>query len=122
MAADQAFARVGMPEGMFAMAQCCHYLACAPKSNASYKSWVKAREDVRKHGALPVPLKLRNAPTKAMKEWGYGAGYQYPHDHGGTVPGETYLPEQLVGQRYFEPKDVGFEQKLKVILQALRRK
>ncbi len=67
--------RLGMPEGMFAMAQCCHHLACAPKSNASYKSWTKAREDVQKHGALPVPLKLRNAATKAMKEWGYGAGY-----------------------------------------------
>jgi putative ATPase len=120
VAADQAFSRLGMPEGMFALAQCCHYLACAPKSNASYKSWTKAREDVQKHGALPVPLKLRNAANKAMKQWGYGAGYQYPHDHGGTLPGETYLPDQLAGQRYFEPKEVGFEQKLKVLLKKLR--
>ncbi|MFT3923690.1 MAG: replication-associated recombination protein A [Myxococcales bacterium] len=120
VAADQAFQRLGMPEAMFALAQCCHYLACAPKSNASYKSWVKAREDVQKHGALPVPLKLRNAATKSMKEWGYGSGYRYPHDHGGTLPGETYLPDKLVGQRYFEPKDVGFEQKLKALLKSLR--
>jgi putative ATPase len=120
VAADQAFQRLGMPEGMFALAQCCHYLACAPKSNASYRSWVSAREDVRKHGALPVPLKLRNASTKAMKSWGYGEGYKYPHDHAGPLHGESYLPEKLVGQRYYEPKEVGFEQKLKARLKNLR--
>jgi putative ATPase len=120
VAADQAFQRLGMPEGLFAMAECCHYLACAPKSNASYRSWTAAREDVRKHGALPVPLKLRNAPTKAMKEWGYGEGYRYAHDHGGFVPGETYLPEPLAGRRYYEPKEVGFEQKLRARLKAMR--
>ncbi len=76
---------------------------------------------MQKHGALPVPLKLRNAATKAMKEWGYGSGYKYPHDHGGAVAGETYLPDQLVGQRYFQPRDVGFEQKLRALLQTLRR-
>jgi putative ATPase len=120
VAADQAFQRLGMPEGMFALAECCHYLACAPKSNASYRSWVAAREDVRKHGALPVPMKLRNAPTRSMQEWGYGEGYRYAHDHGGHVPGEAYLPEALVGKRYYEPKDVGLEQKLKARLKMLR--
>jgi putative ATPase len=123
VAADQAFARLGMPEGMFALAQCCHYLACAPKSNASYRSWTKAREDVQKHGALPVPLKLRNAPTKAMKSWGYGEGYVYPHDlEGGVAPGESYLPEQLAGARYYEPKEIGFERELSARLAALRAK
>jgi putative ATPase len=119
-ACDQAFQRLGMPEGMFALAQCCHYLACAPKSNASYRSWTAAREDVQKHGALPVPLKLRNAATKHMKQWGYGDGYKYAHDHGGFVPGETYLPDALAGKRYYEPKEVGFEAKLRARLKALR--
>jgi putative ATPase len=123
VAADQAFARLGMPEGMFALAQCCHYLACAPKSNASYRSWTKAREDVQKHGALPVPLKLRNAPTKAMKSWGYGEGYVYPHEQaGGFAPDESYLPEALSGARYYEPKEIGFERELRERLAALRAK
>jgi putative ATPase len=120
VAADAAFHRLGMPEGMFALAQCCHYLACAPKSNASYVSWKAAQEDVQKHGALPVPLKLRNASTKAMKEWGYGSGYQYAHDHGGYVRGETYLPDELASRRYYEPKDSGFEKRIKERLDKLR--
>jgi putative ATPase len=120
VACDQAFQRLGMPEGMFAMAECCHYLACAPKSNASYRSWTAAREDVQKHGALPVPLKLRNAPTKAMKEWGYGSDYKYAHDHGGFVRGENYLPDQLADRRYYEPKDSGYEAKIRARLKALR--
>jgi len=121
VAADAAFHRLGMPEGMFAMAQCCHYLACAPKSNASYRSWTAAKEDVAKHGALPVPLKLRNAHTKAMKEWGYGEGYRYAHDEdGGFAKGETYLPDTLVGTRYYEPKNAGFEKELAARLRKLR--
>jgi putative ATPase len=121
MAADQAFHRLGMPEAMFALAQCCHYLACAPKSNASYKSWTAAKEDIDKHGALPVPMKLRNAPTKAMKEWGYGSGYRYAHDEReGYVKGETYLPDALQDRRYYEPKDAGFERELRERLRKLR--
>ncbi len=120
IAADQAFQRLGMPEGMFALAQCCHYLACAPKSNASYRSWTAAQEDVKKHGALAVPLKLRNASTKHMKAWGYGEAYKYAHDHGGFVKGETYLPDALAGKRYYEPKDVGIEARIKARLKALR--
>ncbi len=120
VAADQAFARLGMPEGLFAMAQCCHYLACAPKSNASYRSWTTAREDVKKLGALPVPLKLRNASTKDMKAWGYGEDYKYAHDHGGFVKGETYLPDALAGKRYYEPKDVGIEARIRARLRSLR--
>ncbi|HEX6241920.1 MAG TPA: replication-associated recombination protein A, partial [Polyangiales bacterium] len=123
VAADHAFVRLGMPEGMFALAQCCHYLACAPKSNASYRSWTAAREDVQKHGALPVPLRLRNAPTKAMQSWGYGEGYVYPHDQAdGHAPGASYLPDALTGRRYYEPKPIGFELKLRERLLALRAK
>ena len=120
VAADQAYQRLGMPEGMFALAECCHYLACAPKSNASYRSWTAAREDVQKHGALPVPMRLRNASTRAMKQWGYGDGYRYAHDHGGFVRGETYLPDALRGRRYYEPKDSGLEREIKRHLARLR--
>jgi len=118
--ADQAFRRLGMPEGLMAMAQACTYLASAPKSNASYRAWVAARKDVEEHGALPVPLKLRNAATDAMKSWGYGGGYRYPHDEGGHSAGETYLPDALVGTRFYEPKESGFEIKIRDRLARLR--
>jgi putative ATPase len=119
-AADQAFRRLGMPEGLHAMAQACTYLACAPKSNASYRAFVSAREDVREHGALPVPMSLRNAPTKAMKEWGYGQGYRYPHDEGGYAEGASYLPDELEGRRYYEPKESGLEARIREKLARLR--
>ena len=118
--ADAALRRLGMPEGIFAMAQCCIYLASAPKSNASYEAWKAAQVDVRELGALPVPLKLRNAPTKAMESWGYGEGYRYPHDEGGHSPGETYLPDRLVGRRYYRPHDIGLEARIRQRLEELR--
>src|SRR5262249_19085426 len=121
VAADQAFRRIGMPEGVMAMAQACIYLACAPKSNASYQAWVAAQRDVKEHGALPVPLKLRNAPTRAMKSWGYGEGYRYPHEEGGHALGETYLPDALIGCRYHHPKAIGFENQIRARLEALRQ-
>jgi putative ATPase len=120
VAADQAFRRLGMPEGLFAMSQACLYLASAPKSNASYRAWTAAQGDVREHGALPVPMSLRNAPTKAMKEWGYGEGYRYPHDEGGHAEGETYLPEALAGRRYYAPRTSGFEARIRERLARLR--
>ncbi|HVY48429.1 MAG TPA: replication-associated recombination protein A, partial [Minicystis sp.] len=110
VAADQAFRRMGMPEGMYPIAQCCLYLATAPKSNACNVAWHRAREAVHEKGALPVPMKLRNAVTKLMKDEGYGAGYRYAHAEEGAVAiGETYLPEELVGARYYEPTDRGYE-------------
>ncbi|MFO0695848.1 MAG: replication-associated recombination protein A [Polyangiales bacterium] len=120
--ADRAFQRLGMPEGLFAMAQCCTYLASAPKSNASYVAFTEARKDVEALGPLPVPRKLRNASTKAMAEWGYGDGYRYPHDEGGFAPGETYLPDELEGRRYYRPKSSGYEAKLREHLARLRTK
>ncbi|MCA9531372.1 MAG: replication-associated recombination protein A [Myxococcales bacterium] len=120
VAADQAFHRLGMPEGLFAMAQCCVYLASAPKSNAAYRAFEAARRDISARGALPVPLALRNAPTAAMKAWGYGAGYRYPHDEGGFAEGAAYLPDALAGARYYEPTDAGFEARIKARLAALR--
>ena len=118
--ADAAFRRLGMPEGIFPIAQCCAYLASAPKSNASYKAWKMAQADVREHGALPVPLKLRNAPTEAMESWGYGEGYRYPHDEGGFSADETYLPDALIGRSYYQPTDRGFESRIRERLRKLR--
>jgi putative ATPase len=120
VAADQAFARLGMPEGLHSLSQACTFLACAPKSNASYKAFSAAQADVKTHGSLPVPMKLRNASTRAMKDWGYGSGYRYPHDEGGLAQGETYLPDALVGQRYYEPSENGEEAAIAERLRKLR--
>jgi len=118
--ADAAFHRLGMPEGLYAMAQLCTYLASAPKSNASGKAFTAAREDIQRRGALPVPMKLRNAPTSGMKADGYGEGYRYPHDEGGFVRGETYLPDALAGRHYYQPVDDGLESRIRARLARLR--
>ncbi len=119
LGADAAFRRLGMPEGMYPLAHACLYLASAPKSNACNTAWHAAQEAIREHGALPVPMKLRNAVTKLMKDEGYGKGYRYAHDEeGGVATGETYLPEQLAGQRFYEPTERGYE---KTIAERLRR-
>ena len=120
VAADTAFQRLGMPEGLHTLGQCCVYLACAPKSNASYLAWQAAREDVKERGSLEVPRKLRNAVTGHMKEAGYGEGYRYPHDEGGHAAGETYLPDALADKRYYEPTEHGAEAALRERLAKLR--
>ena len=120
MAADAAFQRVGMPEGRYPLAQACTYLACAPKSNAQVESISGPRRDIKLHGPLPVPMKLRNAPTKPMKEWGYGKNYRYPPMEGGYVRGETYLPDKLTGQRYYHPQNSGIEERIAKRLRWLR--
>jgi putative ATPase len=119
--ADRAFRRMGLPEGLYPIAHACLYLASCPKSNAVGKAFKAARAAIAEHGALPVPKKLRNAVTDLMKEHGYGDGYQYPHDvEGAHVPGETYLPEALLGQRYYEPTDQGLERSIAERLERLR--
>ncbi len=119
--ADAVLRRVGMPEGTYALAQACLYLASAPKSNACNVAWHRAKELVDKHGALPVPKKLRNAVTPLMKEEGYGAGYKYAHDfEGAVVSGETYLPDALEGSILYEPADRGEEARIRDRLRALR--
>jgi len=120
-AADEAFRRVGLPEGRIIMSQAVVYLACAPKSNASYMALMNAQKDVNEKGALGVPLKLRNAPTKHMKKWGYGDGYRYPHSEGGHAAGETYLPDELEGRRYYFPTRRGIEARIDDRLKALRK-
>jgi len=118
--ADAALRRLGLPEALHPMGQCCTYLASTVKSNASYVAWSRAKEDVHAHGPLPVPMHLRNAPTKLMKDMGYGDGYRYPHDEGGHARGVTYLPDELAHRRYYEPRAAGFESKLKARLERLR--
>ncbi len=113
---------IGMPEGFYPLAQCTVYLAVAPKSNAAGVAYGKAREAVRKHGALPVPLHIRNAPTDLMKDIGYGADYKYPHDHDGGYVDEEYLPEKLRGSRFYRPTDRGFEQRVAELLEQLRER
>ncbi len=103
---------VGMPEGFIPLAHGVAYLATAPKSNASYTAYLKALEDVKKYGTLPVPLHIRNAPTRLMKELGYGKGYKYPHDFKGAAVEQDYLPEKLKGKKYYEPSDRGYEKEL----------
>jgi putative ATPase len=120
VAADEAFRRLGMPEGLHPLAQCCTYLASTVKSNASYVAWQRAQEAVRGRGPLAVPIHLRNAPTALLKSMGHGADYRYPHDEGGHAAGQTYLPDELAGARFYEPRNAGFEIKLRDRLARLR--
>jgi putative ATPase len=122
ISAMQSFDFVGMPEGWIPLAQCATYLASAPKSNASYLSYLAAKADVEAHGALPVPMHIRNAPTKLMKGLGYGKGYQYPHNYEEHHVEETYLPEKLKGKTYYVPTDIGREKEIKERLSKLKKK
>jgi putative ATPase len=120
-AADEAFRRLGMPEGLYPLAHAATYLASAPKSNAVKEAWHRAKALIEEHGALPVPKKLRNAVTRLMKDEGYGEGYKYAHDYDdGVVPGETYLPDELVGEVLYAPTERGEEARIKARLASLR--
>ncbi len=113
--------RLGSPEGELALAQAVVYLACAPKSNAVYRAFGAAMEDARRHGSLEVPLHLRNAPTRLMRELGYGRGYRYAHDEPeGYAAGERYLPEELEGRVYYHPVPRGLEIRIGEKLARLR--
>jgi putative ATPase len=106
----QAYERLGSPEGDLALAQCVVFLAVAAKSNAVYRAWGAAREDVGKYGSLDVPLRLRNAPTRLMRELEYGKGYRYAHDEADAyAAGERYLPDEMPDRRYYAPVQRGFE-------------
>jgi putative ATPase len=113
--------RLGSPEGELAIAQAVVFLACAPKSNAVYKAFGSAAEDAKSGGSLEVPLHLRNAPTKLMKELDYGKAYRYAHDEPeGYAAGEDYFPEGMAGTRYYYPVDRGLEQRIREKLDHLR--
>jgi len=113
VAAKDAVHFIGMPEGNTALAQAAIYLATAPKSNAVYEAYGRAAEDAHHDVAQPVPLHLRNAPTKLMKDLAYGKGYKYAHDEEDAVADMSCLPPALEGRKYYDPKERGFEKELK---------
>ena len=104
---------MGMPEGNTALAQAALYLATAPKSNAVYEAYSRAAEDAHRDVAQPVPLHLRNAPTRLMKDLAYGKGYQYAHHEADAIADMPCLPSALEGRKYYEPKERGFEKEIK---------
>ena len=117
----EAYERMGTPEGELAIATAVVYLACAPKSNAVYVAMGEAMADVEEFGTLDVPLRLRNAPTRLMKNLGYGRGYRYAHDEPDAfAAGERYLPDELPDRRYYRPVPRGLESKIGEALARLR--
>src|SRR5438094_78553 len=121
LAAKDAFHFIGPPEGYLALAQAAVYLSLAPKSNALETAYIEVAEDVHKTEADPVPLHLRNAPTGLMKNLGYGQGYKYAHNFEQKVTDMLCLPENLAGRTWYHPTDQGFEQRLRVRLDEIRR-
>jgi putative ATPase len=120
MAAQQAVHFIGMPEGALALAELVVYLAAAPKSNAVYIAYKAAADEALGTRAEPVPLWIRNAPTRLMKDVGYGKGYQYAHDEDDAVAGMDCLPDRLAGRRYYQPTSRGAEAELGSRLEAAR--
>ncbi|MBE7418981.1 MAG: replication-associated recombination protein A [Ideonella sp.] len=119
--AAEVYERLGSPEGELALAQAVLYLSVAPKSNAAYTAWGAVRQFVRDDGTRPVPLHLRNAPTRLMKQLGYGRGYRYAHDEpDGFAAGETYWPDGVAPQRFYAPAARGLEQRIAERLAQLR--
>jgi putative ATPase len=117
------YERLGSPEGELAIAQAIIFMACAAKSNAVYTAFNAAGEDAASLGSLPVPLHLRNAPTRLMKEIGYGKDYRYAHDEpGGYAAGERYFPDEMPDRRYYQPVSRGLEIKIGEALAARRGK
>lgn len=115
----QAVAMIGYPEAEIILAQCATYLASSAKSNASYVAIMTAKAKIRETGDLPVPLHLRNAPTKLMKDEGYGKGYKYPHDFGSNFTPQEYLPEPLKGEKFYDPGANPREDELRRRLKSL---
>ena len=112
IAAKQSFEFIGPPEGYLAIMQLAVYLSLSPKSNSLYMTYKKVMADIKRFLSLPVPHHIRNAPTNLMKEAGYGKGYKYDHDHSGSVASQSYLPEKLLGKKYYIPGERGFEKDL----------
>jgi putative ATPase len=122
LAAAETFDRLGSPEGELALAQALVYLACAPKSNAVYRAYGAVRAFVQADATRPVPLALRNAPTKLMKDLGYGQQYRYAHDEpDGFAAGANYLPDGLERQTWYQPTERGVEARIRQRLDELRR-
>ena len=119
--AAETYERLGSPEGELALAECVLYLAVAPKSNAAYVAYGAARAFIAEDGSRPVPMHLRNAPTKLMKTLGYGKGYRYAHDEEEAyAAGETYFPDDMAAQTFYTPTDRGLEAKIRERLEHLK--
>ena len=119
--AAEVYERLGSPEGELALAECVVYLAVAPKSNAVYKAFNEAKAYIKRDGTRPVPMHLRNAPTKLMKELDYGKGYRYAHDEeGGFAAGERYLPDGMAEPGFYRPVERGLEIKIAEKMRTLR--
>jgi putative ATPase len=121
-AAFEACHKIGMPEARIILSQCATYLASAPKSNAAYLAIQEAQRDVKNLPLYPVPFHLRNAPTKLMKNLGYGKEYKYPHDYPAHFIEENYLPEEMKGKQYYRPTENGLEKNLKERLSSIWKK
>lgn len=120
--AFEAVEKIGWPEGRIPLAEATVYLACSPKSNSAYLGINKAMQIVDETGTLPVPLHLRNAPTKLMKDIGYGADYKYPHDYPGHYVKQQYMPDELKNIRIWQCQNNGTENKLHDYMQSLKEK
>ena len=112
-AAKDAYDFLGSPEGELAIAQAVLYVATAPKSNAGYAAYGAARQVAKEHGSLLPPKHILNAPTRLMKDEGYGRGYAYDHDEEDAFSGQNYFPDQLERQTFYEPVERGFEREIK---------
>jgi len=121
LSAMEAFKFLGHPEGELALAQAAVYLATAPKSNSIYSAFGKVNEVIHQTGSLPVPLHIRNAPTRLMKDLGYGRDYKYAHNYADAVVAQEYLPDRLKGQHFYFPTRRGFEKTIKERLDRWRQ-
>ena len=121
LSAMEAFRFLGHPEGELALVQAAVYLATAPKSNSIYAAYGAVKAVIDEHGALPVPLHIRNAPTALMREIGYGKDYKYAHDYKDAYVSQDYLPEKLEGRYFYKPTDRGYENRIKQWLEKWRR-
>nr|HPI79931.1 replication-associated recombination protein A [Cyclobacteriaceae bacterium] len=115
----QAVNLIGYPESRIILSQCAVYLASSPKSNASYKAINRAQQAVAETGDLPVPLAIRNPPTKLMKDLDYGKGYKYAHDHKGNFADMEFLPDEVKGTKFYDPGQNPRENELRVFLKKL---
>ena len=126
VAAAHAVEHVGMPECELALAQAAVYLALAQKSNSLYKAYGGVKREIRSRPGLAIPMTIRNAPTRLMKESGYGEGYRYAHDEHGAVSDMQCLPDELAGATFYKPTTYGWEgrirERLREIAEAKRRR
>jgi putative ATPase len=116
-AAAEAYEQQGSPEGELALANAVIYLACAPKSNAAYLAYAAAMRAAKEHGSLPPPKHILNAPTRLMKEEGYGKGYAYDHDAPEAFSGQNYFPDDMKRLTFYEPTERGIEARIKARLE-----